>query len=168
MNRSTIFIPVVMFLALAVMLSSIGNAQISSKYSDGGIGTVSAVGTCAQVGTCAVVSTVNSVTSITDVAHITAGHISTDEMGTGMVGSESISVVTGSAVKIGTLTTGTKQIEVIPSVAINYGPSGIVTGTGYMTLAANSRTVWNVATTTPAIYFIGQTTTGTVNVVHVK
>jgi hypothetical protein len=153
-------------IALTVLVVSVLSMTVPTPS----VASVSDV-TIGKPGGTVAVTTCTSVTNVVhqdELAHLSAGHVNTDELGTGVVGETSLSVGVTTATSIGALTAGTKQIEIIPSVAINYGGAGVATGTGLAVLAANSRTVWKVSTTTPVLYFIGQTTTGTVNVIHVK
>lgn len=97
-----------------------------------------------------------------------ANHVMTDEVEAGVLASQTLTIATSAATQMGTLTSGTKIVEVVPSVDVNWGGAGVPTGTGYMLISANTSKTFKVATTTPAIYFRGKTTTGTVNVIELK
>lgn len=114
-------------------------------------------------------ATITGTVAVTSVSNIVAGHVQTNDMAYGYVASEVISVTTSTVTKIGTLTAGTKQIEIRVSDNVNTGGSWIQTGTGYKILSAtDSPYLYNVSTTTPAMYFIGNATGATVTVDHIK
>ena len=107
---------------------------------------------------------IDTVSSITNVA---AGNVQTNA-GNGFltVTSASKSVPADSAVSVGSLPAGTKQIAFYVQAGsdINYGPAGVASGTTYPAVASGSMSPWfEVATTTPSIYLIGNAAAGKQN-----
>jgi len=84
------------------------------------------------------------------------------------VTSASKSVPADSAVTVGTLPAGTKQIAFYVQAGsdINYGPAGVASGTTYPSVASGSLSPWfEVATTTPSIYLIGNAAAATATII---
>ena len=108
---------------------------------------------------------IDTVSSITNVA---AGNIQTNA-GNGFltVTSASKSVPADSAVTVGTLPAGTKQIAfyVHAGTGVNYGPAGVASGTSYPEVASATLSPWfEVATSTPSIYLIGNSGAATATI----
>lgn len=99
----------------------------------------------------------------------TCNDVDTDMLTTGYIGSETFTADVIPA-KIGTLTTGTKIVEIFALGQINIGGATLKTATTTVTyLATDSRTLFHVSTTTPAIYLgcrTGATQTAIIN--HLK
>lgn len=110
-----------------------------------------------------------TINTINTVSNLSAGHVQTDAMATGYVGSQSVTVGTSVAVKIGTLPAGTKIVRITPAADINYGGSWVGTGTGYAVMTATSSPYdFKVATTTPEFYIRGNAASVAVLIEHVK
>ena len=84
-------------------------------------------------------------------------------MTTGYIGSSTLSVGIVTPVSIGTLTTGTRYVDITGSQQYFYGyDAGIGTDAASI-LAADTTLRIKVSTTTPVMYFLGNVSTGTVH-----
>lgn len=110
--------------------------------------------------------TVDTVSSVTNIA---AGQIQADAMASGYVGSQSVTVGTATAARIGTLTAGTKIVRITPAADVNYGGVWLGTGTGYAVMTATGAPYdFKVATTTPLFYLMGNAASVAVLIEHIK
>lgn len=91
-----------------------------------------------------------------------------DQIVQGVIGSQSVSIISSPAVKVGTLAASVRWITITPLTAdVCIGDSGVVTGgaSGEKITSGTTKT-FRVATTTPLIYMVAVSTTTTVLIQH--
>jgi hypothetical protein len=96
------------------------------------------------------------------------GAITADPVQSGYIGSQAATIGTASAVLVGSLSAGTKVIEIFTTADLNFGGVGLNTGTGEAYIPANTIKELRVATLNPAIYLRGRAATATVKILHRK
>ena len=143
-----------------ILVAGIAFSQIDTQYVSP---TINAVTTVSSV------TSVSNVAAVTSVTNLAAGQVQTDAMAEGYVASQSLTVGTATSAKIGTLTAGTKKIAITVAGDVNYGGVWVDTGTGFATMSVNlSPYYFNVATTTPKLYLIGNAASVAVLIEHIK
>lgn len=97
----------------------------------------------------------------------TSNDVDTDVLTTGYIGSATLSVGIVTPVALGTLTTGTKYVEITPKTAFLLGGPVPATDTA-RPLTAGTTYTYKVSTTTPAMYLLATVGTSTCHVAHYK
>jgi len=96
-----------------------------------------------------------------------ANDVDTDSLGTGHIGSVTLDVGIVTPVSIGTLTAGTKYIEITPKTTALLGGASLATDSA-RPLTAGTTYTYKVSTTTPVMYVLSTVSTTTVHVAHYK
>ena len=92
--------------------------------------------------------------------------VTTNQLRTGIVGSQSFVVGIATATQMGDLTALTRYVEVWVDVDCNYGDAQVAAGASQTYQAAGTLKTYQVATTTPNIYFMGRAASCTVKIKH--